>query len=72
MSLETIPSSEIQTAKKSVVHEVYDCGCWFYRESLGGETLVLKMEVCSLCMQLQWGELEALDKGAELTLDLPS
>jgi len=62
--------TEIQTVKKSVCHEVYDCGCWVYRESFGDQTLVLKMQVCSLCMALQFTQLEGFPQ-EDLQASLP-
>jgi len=62
----------LQTTAKQTEFYEFECGCWFHRESIGDQTLVLKMQVCELCMATQYTNLEALDKSNQLTLGLAS
>jgi len=66
------PPTGLQTGQRSSEVKHFDCGCFYQRESVGDETLILRMEVCSLCMNTQFSMLSAIDNSAQLTIDLPS
>lgn len=55
---------------KKHVHETYPCGCWYEHVSQDGETLILRMQTCSVCMSLAWVRLDDLltEQGSQLSL----
>lgn len=57
---------------KSIIHNEYDCGCWYECIKEGEQLLSLRLTTCDVCMSAAWARLEALDAGKNLELELAS
>lgn len=58
------------------IHDFYEweCGCWteVAYEPFGSSQELIKAMICTKCFEGSLELLEELDKGRQLTLDLPS
>lgn len=52
------------------VHEQFACGCFFEHITEDGQTLVLRLTTCSICMSAAWTHLDNIiaDQSAQLDL----
>lgn len=59
---------------RECISHSFPCGCLYETEyASDGEIILIRLQVCSACMDYKWEMLEqqSLDKKAQLTLPLP-